>query len=162
MTKDKFVEKVNKLSYEGLYSFEDLEYAFDEAIDEINIVMNSSYPRISDYCDTDDKDYDCFPEKYQDIVINFAVAEMFRIEGEFGNEYFIAEEKAKKKLDAMFRDYFSLVPESYQAVDEGMLTLDNGVEEETLYNTRTVTYVNEDGEEVTITTKVTGDPLGQE
>jgi hypothetical protein len=132
-TRAELVARVNALVWEGLYIYEDIAADFDEAIDEINAELNSTFPSFSEVMTLNDSTYSrivdtvvtpYFPNKYMtNFVVNFVVAAVFRREAEFGNEYYTAVAQADKWLGNMFRDHFSKVPTEFQDTESGMIEM---------------------------------------
>lgn len=137
MTREDMVLRINQLVYEGLYTFEEIKFDGDDAIGFINENMNTTFPNISTNMLADGSGYlynvivdeldvatDVFPEVYmREIVINHIVASLFRREGEFGNEYFMAKEAYEKGMDRMFRDYFESVPDVFKDSETGFMAI---------------------------------------
>lgn len=144
------VDRVNHFMYDELYSYDDLKYTFDDAIDFINNHLISNFPPMTEIIDEKDLsttysyehviDEDTeetetrpiIPDKYmRQVFIPFVVEEMFRREGEFGNEYQMAVHKRTQGMDIMFRDHFHKIPEEFQAdEDQGMIIMDEDLMEE--------------------------------
>lgn len=140
MKQSEMVTRVNQLMYEGLYTFTEIKFDFDDAISFINEHMNSSFPNMSGMGDENSEyTYDVttivdevevvtptpvFPENYmREVVINFVVASLFRREGEFGNEFYMAQESYLKGIDRMFRDFFEKVPTQFQDTEGGFIVI---------------------------------------
>lgn len=141
MKQSDMVTRVNQLVYEGLYTFDEIKFDFDDAIGYINENMHTSFPNMSDLMADTDSEYtydvptvvdgvevnvatSIFPEVYErEIVINFVVASLFRREGEFGNEYYMAIELYTKGMARMFRDYFEKVPTQFKDSNTGFIAI---------------------------------------
>lgn len=131
MKRSELVAKVNEQLWEGLYLYADMEEEFDEAIDEMNAELNSTYPAFGDVMTTDESTYSrlvdgvdtpYIPVKYiRNFVVPFVVAAIFRREAEFGNEYYSAKEKYEKWLGNMFRDFYTQIPVEFQEVEAGAI-----------------------------------------
>ena len=140
MKQSEMVTRVNQLMYEGLYTFTEIKFDFDDAITFINDSMNTLFPNMSDMGNEDSEyTYDVptvidgievnvptpvFPERYmREVVINFVVASLFRREGEFGNEFYMAQENYLSGIDKMFRDFFEKVPTQFQDTEGGFIVI---------------------------------------
>lgn len=126
------VDRVNQKLYEGMYNYTDIKEEFDDAIIYINNTLHSKFPMFSEvmvddqstysYEDKDGLKAPYFPEKYmRTVVIEYVVAQLFRREAEFSNEYTTAMQAFERNLDAMFRDFYEHVPEEFIDESTGMI-----------------------------------------
>lgn len=139
-TRAELVARINKLIWEGLYTFGDLDMDFEEAIEEINVELNAKFPSFTSIMTENNSTYSrevdgtvtpYFPNKYMiGFVINYVVANVFRREAEFGNEYQVAVMERDKWLSNMFRDHFGLVPTDLQDTESGTLLINEGYDED--------------------------------
>jgi len=139
MTREYIVELINKNMYEELYGFDDVKDKLDDAIIAINNTMHTTFPMITEILTTESSEYTyevtdpdtgvtsiypIFPEKYmRSVVIEFAVSELFRRQGEFGPEYQSAVQAYERGLSSMFQNYYERVPEQYIDENTGIIPI---------------------------------------
>lgn len=120
------IRRVNALLAGEQLVYSQLETFLDSVIDDINTVLNSTFPAFSELGlesglgFISETDYNYFPEKYIRSVVIPGTAYKFYIMDEegmttaeqFGYNY-------EKNLFYMMRDYLEQVPEEYQASSKG-------------------------------------------
>lgn len=141
MTREEIKNRINKLMFNELYTFDDIKDDLDDAIIQINSKLHSKFPMMSTILTDKDSEYkytpeasdevpnpqptEIFPEIYiRSVVINYAVASLFAQQDEFSNAYINAQNKFENGLDNMFRDYYENIPEVFVDDDGGYMELD--------------------------------------
>ena len=101
-----------------MLTFQELKPHLDYAIDEINDMLNSTFPVFSEL-ESEAEDYNYFPDKYIRQVVIPGAAWHFYVYDEEGvvtaQQYQLDFENGKFK---MLRDYSEQIPEEYQAETE--------------------------------------------
>lgn len=124
MKLSEIVHRVNQKMYEGLYGFPDFKYEMDDAIIMINNTLNAKFPLATEELKDESDSYNHFPDRYmQTVVIEYVVSELFRREGEFGNEYEVAVQRYQDNLGTMFRDLFDKLDEEYIDEETGVIPI---------------------------------------
>lgn len=105
---------------------------FDAVIDDINDRLNSTYPSFTSLnvqrIDSDEAEYNYFPERYLRSVVAIGAAHKFYVMDEEGvaHDQTYAEEY-EKGLFYMTRDFIEHVPERYSADGTGSVRLDESM-----------------------------------
>lgn len=118
-----------KLADEIVSESEMLSY-MDAVIDDINTQLNASFPTFTEYKEENSDisgtllDYTAIPDKYiRTVVIPGAAYKFYTTDEEGGYSAPKYEEEYKQALFYMLRDYSFQIPQEYQAVNQGYITL---------------------------------------
>ena len=124
MKLNEITERLNKKLADELFSYQDIVYLLDHAVDDINDTLFSSFPVFSDL-ETGSIEYTAFPDRYIRQVVIPGAAYYFYTEDEEGeqvaSEFYISYQNG---LFRMSRDYLEQVPEEYQNNEGGYVEIE--------------------------------------
>ena len=112
------VKRTNKYLAGEQLTYAKLLPFLDDAIDDINTHLNSTFPSFSDLNVTNSDmavaEYNFFPDKYIRTVVTLGAAHYFYEMDEEGNTYDMSyADRYERNLFYMVRDYIEQVPEQY-------------------------------------------------
>lgn len=127
MTTTQLVNYVNAKLAGEMLTYNQLMVHLDSAIDDINTELNACFPAFSDFelnkaNYPDYPNYNFFPDKYLRSVVVVGAAYKFYVTDEEGSPSAVQYSyDYKNNMFFMKRDYSLLVPEAYQADEQGYL-----------------------------------------
>ena len=124
MTRQENQRRVNMLLAGEQLSITEMIPFLDQAIDDINSQLSSTYPAFSEL-DINFTEYRYFPERYMRSVVCLGAAVYFyKMDEEGGNAPPGYNYQYADALFHMLRDYASQVPDEYQQDNTGYIGID--------------------------------------
>jgi hypothetical protein len=124
MKLNEITARLNKKLADEMFTYQDIVYLLDHAVDDINDELFSSFPVFSDL-ETGADEYTAFPDKYIRQVVIPGAAYYFYTEDEEGEQvagqFYVS---FKEGIFRMSRDYLEQVPEEYQNNEGGYIEID--------------------------------------
>lgn len=112
------IKRVNTLLAGERLPFSGMADHLDRTIDDINSIVNSTFPAFSDVVADGQAEYNYFPDRYIRSVVCVGAAWYFYTSDEEGistaPQY---QRDYERGLFIMLRDYFNSVPEEYQDIE---------------------------------------------